>query len=93
MLKDLGLATEEQIKTESERLNWIKSPEVRGCISTRICSNCHHLISDSICLCIGYFMCPNCKFENGKEILKLRKSIPLIGNPIQFQTLGIKLNS
>ena len=37
-----------------------------GCIGTLPCKNCFSLISDSICLCAGYFICPECGFENGK---------------------------
>ena len=74
MLKDLGLQTEEQIKAHNDCL----SKRDRGCVSSRICENCKHLISDSICLCIGIFTCPNCNFRNGakfeEQIDKLKNS-------------------
>lgn len=66
MLHDLGPATEEQIKEYNKPIDFTK--QWGGCISTRLCQNCNHLISDSICLCLGIFTCPNCKFENGKEL-------------------------
>lgn len=34
-----------------------------GCISTLACENCGILVSDSICLCMGIFTCPNCEYE------------------------------
>ncbi len=72
MLTDLGLQTEEQIQ-KRKRHDQIRYDEMlngvsRGCVGTRICENCNHLISDSICLCSPIFTCPNCNFENGKDL-------------------------
>lgn len=75
MLYDKGLASPEQIKQlEESNDRWLESvingARSTGCISSRLCKNCKHIISDSICMCIGHFICPNCSFENGKiEIL------------------------
>lgn len=70
MLYDRGLQTPEQIRDYYKWQSKLGTPghERSGCISARLCENCFHLISDSICLCIPYFICPNCGFENGKEI-------------------------
>lgn len=82
MLTDLGLQTEEQIKqrqnddkTRYEQM--LKGVSTGwGCVGTRICENCKHLISDSICLCIPVFTCPNCQFKNGEDVSKaIRDSI------------------
>lgn len=63
MLKDLGLATAEQIKSHKDFFsNWRGQ---HGCVSSAICKNCNHLISDSLCLCSGVFICPNCGIKNG----------------------------
>lgn len=56
MLYDNGLATQ----GDRDRLE----NHIAGCINRRICSKCGHLISDSLCLCIGVFTCPNCGYEN-----------------------------
>ena len=71
MLFDLGLQTEEQIAKHKEMLSRRFDGSNVGCISQRICENCNHLISDSICLCVPCFICPNCKFENGQNIKKM----------------------
>ncbi len=71
MLYDRGLQTLEQIKEHREGLKKRGSGSHHGCISSLICDNCNHLISDSICLCIGIFTCPNCGFRNGKELEKI----------------------
>jgi hypothetical protein len=34
------------------------------CISSLACEECGLLVSDSICLCIGIFECPRCKYKN-----------------------------
>ena len=71
MLYDKGPTTPEQIEAhrrfESSRL----LSGHHGCISSRICVKCHHLISDSICLCAGFFECPNCGHENGIPAYKM----------------------
>lgn len=76
MLSDRGLQTEEQIKAHEEFLRTRFSNGLHGCISERICEKCKHLISDSICLCIGCFICPNCGHENGKSIAESMRLIP-----------------
>lgn len=45
-----------------------------GCISTKACEGCGHLITDSVCLCVGIFTCPNCGYENGQETKKQLES-------------------
>lgn len=44
----------------------VSSPEFFGCTSTLPCERCFALITDSICLCLGRFVCPECKHQNGK---------------------------
>jgi len=67
MLTDLGLQTPEQILKHKERVSqWLEATG-GGCISELVCNGCSHLIADSICLCSGYFICPNCQLVNGKE--------------------------
>lgn len=41
--------------------NWV------GCISTRVCEYCYIEVSDGVCLCIGYFICPQCGKQNGQK--------------------------
>jgi hypothetical protein len=41
------------------------SSEHFGCIPTLPCEKCFALITDSICLCAGCFVCPECKHQNG----------------------------
>lgn len=71
MLTDLGLATEQQIKAQEEFLSERLNGKWQGCVGSRICENCSHIISDSVCLCIGIFTCPNCQHENGTAIKKM----------------------
>lgn len=42
-----------------------------GCIATLPCDNCGILVTDSICLCVGCFMCPACGHENGTKLSDL----------------------
>ncbi len=35
-----------------------------GCRSSAACLNCFHVIFNSICLCAGVGVCPNCGFDN-----------------------------
>ncbi len=42
-----------------------------GCIGALACVHCYHVISDSICLCIGVFTCPKCGKGNGKSMGEL----------------------
>jgi hypothetical protein len=68
MLSDLGLATAEQKEAQQQFLDKRSSSGHHGCISERICEKCDHIISDSICLCIGAFTCPNCGHENEQTL-------------------------
>lgn len=40
----------------------------RGCIGSLACENCFYIVSDQVCLCAGFFICPNCGVEHGKKI-------------------------
>lgn len=40
-----------------------------GCISALACEHCYHVISDSICLCVGVFTCPKCGADNGRAMV------------------------
>src|SRR5690242_6607171 len=64
MLTDKGLQTAEQIKAHEEFFQDFLTNK-QGCIGARICKGCNHLIQDSLCLCSGFFKCPNCGHENG----------------------------
>lgn len=72
MLKDLGVLDEDSLKSYKQLLNYRKnsilSGQSFGCISSLVCDGCNHLISDGICLCAGYFVCPNCGTENGAKL-------------------------
>ena len=37
-----------------------------GCIDSLACLKCYHVIGDSICLCAGIGVCPNCGYEEPK---------------------------
>jgi hypothetical protein len=37
-----------------------------GCVGAMACIHCYHVISDSICLCAGSFVCPKCGKQNGR---------------------------
>lgn len=43
-------------------------PGSPGCIGELACEHCFHVISDSICLCVGVFTCPKCGAENGGRL-------------------------
>ena len=62
-LKSLKEVEDFKIKIKNSRD--ISSPERLGCISTLPCEKCFALITDSICLCVGCFVCPECKHQNG----------------------------
>lgn len=47
-----------------------------GCISSLACLNCYHVISDSVCLCIGTFTCPKCGKENMPKWRETLKMLP-----------------
>lgn len=51
-----------------------------GCVSALACVHCYHVISDSICLCIGVFTCPKCGKQNGE----LMSTKPSVTGPILF---------
>lgn len=95
MLTDLGLPDEEYYKRERDYKEWCNKqpqpffPQKQGCISERICEGCGHRISDSICLCIGVFTCPNCKFENGQFYKDLMKQLSARNNTFQLNTYGV----
>ncbi len=72
MLSDKGLATEEDYKRFEAVQEYRKHHTT--CVGFRICENCKHVISDSICLCIGIFTCPNCNFENGSKIKSMMET-------------------
>lgn len=63
MLTDLGLLSPEAFEKYFEPIDVFK-PKL-GCIDRLPCLNCRHLIMDSICLCLGFFICPNCGYKNG----------------------------
>ncbi len=71
MLTDLGKLSDEKLKayqqSEADRLVTILGGGNIGCIGALPCKSCNHLISDSICLCSRYFVCPNCGTENKPE--------------------------
>lgn len=85
MLYDKGLATQ-KIKDDILAIEEYRARGGGGCISSRICEKCNHLISDSICLCLPYFVCPNCGFENGVRIKEGIKNIR------EFRSSFIKLS-
>lgn len=94
MLYDLGLQTEEQIKNHKEELDRRFNPfnpnyyNSGGCVGSRVCEKCKHLISDSICLCVGVFVCPSCGFKNGGEIDEMMKKARNMNS--KFVTLPVK---
>lgn len=65
-----NLETEEAAKAFNRRIidsrcATIGKNQHLGCVGERACIHCYHIISDSICLCGGYFICPKCNKENG----------------------------
>lgn len=60
-----------------------------GCISALACPHCYHVISDSICLCVGYFVCPNC----GKENRSKPEMQPVLTGPLQIRTAPVWTNA
>ena len=53
-----------------------------GCISSKACTECGTINTDSICLCGGNFTCVECGFKNGIDYSKFKfidstQSIPL----------------
>ncbi len=65
-----NLGTEEAAKAYNQRIYDYRCAAVGhpGCIRALACVHCYRLISDSVCLCIGCFTCPNCGKENGTRI-------------------------
>lgn len=63
MLTDCGLLSPEEVKKYKEFFNkrceaLLSGQFTGGCISSVPCSNCNHLISDSLCLCSMTFNLP-----------------------------------
>jgi hypothetical protein len=48
-----------------------------GCIATLACEHCFALITDSICLCVSVFYCPECGKRNGKTTNEMIKEFIL----------------
>lgn len=94
MLYDRGLQTEKQIKEHEDFFSrrFTGQWQGHGCISSRICEKCKHLISDSICLCVGVFTCPNCQFENGQKIKALIEEARKRPYQARFNTNGAVLS-
>lgn len=44
-----------------------------GCVGSRACENCFHVISDSICMCMGMPTCPNCGFTEPRLKIEIPK--------------------
>lgn len=55
-----------------------------GCIGELACVHCYHVISDSICLCIGTFTCPKCGEQNGTPI-----RYESAGSPVRGQLVWV----
>ena len=64
--------TKQEAEDYYNRLNSSEFTDYRskygGCISSRPCMNCYKIISDSICLCINYFKCPDCGHINDNRV-------------------------
>lgn len=68
-----NLKTREAADAFNQRIHDHRCESVRmgmhpGCIGELACIHCYHVISDSICLCIGVFVCPKCEGQNGTPI-------------------------
>ncbi len=65
-----------------------------GCVGALACTNCYHVISDSVCLCIGVFDCPNCGTKNGRA-LTLETTSPVMGQlvwmPINYPDIDYSI--
>jgi hypothetical protein len=93
MLTDLGLQTEEQIKSyndsRSRRANsMLDGTFPGGCVSTALCTNCNHLFSDSICCCVGLGVCLNCSFDNSLKVLYQGKEIYMKDVPVSKSSIN-----
>lgn len=66
------ISIEEAKKYNQDLEKFRNNPAHFGCVSTRACENCGALVSDSICLCIGLFTCPNCNKDNAANVLDWR---------------------
>lgn len=62
-----------------------------GCVSTRACEGCKSLITDSICLCIPSFICPECGFDNGEEYREIMSKFKFIPSDNTFNLSGDSL--
>lgn len=91
MLYDTGLVTEEQRKIIDGNFphgGW----KYVGCIDRRICNGCQHVIVDSVCFCLPYFICPSCGFENEEWVKELAK-LPIQVSPTTTSYDGVLLPS
>lgn len=59
-----------------------------GCIGELACTGCYHVISDSICLCVGVFTCPKCGASNGTPLTY----IPTTQSPIFLSNILTGVN-
>ncbi len=89
MLTDKGLATDE------DREDIRKCDEYRknhtACIGSRICEKCNHLISDTICLCVPIFTCPNCSHKNGEWFAKITNDLTNFKKSLESDSAVIKI--
>ncbi len=84
----------EEAKEYNRKISEFRSkPGSHGCVNTRACEHCGILVTDSICLCIGYFKCPKCGEQNGTDYSKLPNSFSAFeiigGNTINLTGTGI----
>ncbi len=63
-----NLGSREAADAFNQRVYESKATPYSGCIGELACVHCYHVISDSICLCIGRFTCPKCGKENGRKM-------------------------
>ncbi len=57
--------TIEEAKEYNRKISEFRMKSGSGCVDTRACEHCGILVTDTICLCIGYFKCPKCGEQNG----------------------------
>jgi hypothetical protein len=80
IVQNLGSLEEAQKfnkKVYDHRMEAINKNYHPGCIGSLACISCYHVISDSICLCAGVFVCPKCGVSNGTAL----EFIPTIFTP------------
>lgn len=59
---------------EAEDFNYkqrVCQAQVYGCITSLACIHCGLIVNDSLCLCVGCFICPGCDKQNGLPTLGL----------------------